>query len=306
VHVAIVHNPAAGLGRAAPSDICSAVAEAGHTVTYRPLDDQGWRNGDGLDADLVVAAGGDGTVSEVFTRLSRWGPCRLAILPLGTANNIARSLGVPLRDIPTTASSWAGAPERRFDLPVADLGSREVPFAEAFGSGVFEDHLRRADRGAATATAPGQPIRSLAVSMMAGRPQRWSVMIDGRAVVTEALGVEIMNINQIGPNVALAPRADPGDGLLDVVIIRSTDRTAILAHLAARARGAAARAPRLHVERGRRVRLLAPVGTAFHVDGRHSVAAEPRASRRVGIRAAADTHTVLVPGRATMDEGRDR
>jgi hypothetical protein len=58
----------------------------------------------------------------------------------------------------------------------------------------------------------------------------WELEIDGIEVSESLLGVEAMNIRETGPNVPLAPEADPGDGQLDVVRIRSADRGPLLAY----------------------------------------------------------------------------
>jgi diacylglycerol kinase family enzyme len=66
-------------------------------------------------------------------------------------------------------------------------------------------------------------------------------------VSEELLGLEAMNVRELGPNLPLAPDADPGDGLLDVVLVRSHDRDALAAYVAARLRGEHLPSPALGV-----------------------------------------------------------
>ncbi|WP_084174702.1 diacylglycerol/lipid kinase family protein [Afifella pfennigii] len=80
-------------------ELAERLAEAGFEVEIdvdmnRPLADRAAAAASG-HADIVVAAGGDGTVTTVASALARGGKT-LAILPLGTANLLARDLGIPM------------------------------------------------------------------------------------------------------------------------------------------------------------------------------------------------------------------
>lgn len=65
-------------------------------------------------ADVVVAAGGDGTVNAVASALTG-SPARLAVLPFGTRNHFARDLGMPL-DPATAVAAIVSGSERRIDV----------------------------------------------------------------------------------------------------------------------------------------------------------------------------------------------
>ena len=70
----------------------AALAEAGHHATYQSTKQPGFKKALKQPADLVLAAGGDGTIGKVAFRLIDSG-IPLSVLPLGTANNLARALG---------------------------------------------------------------------------------------------------------------------------------------------------------------------------------------------------------------------
>jgi len=70
----------------------------------------------------------------------------------------------------------------------------------------------------------------------------------------------------VGPNVPLAPDADPGDGLLDAILIGADERPTLRDYLDERLRLAGAAIPDLPVVRGREFRLAAPAGTPLHLD----------------------------------------
>ena len=71
------------------------------------------------------------------------------------------------------------------------------------------------------------------------------------------------NIPFAGPNVPVAPDADPGDGLLDVVLIGEAQRKALLAYFDARMHARSAEAPKLPVHRGREIELVPPPDVAL-------------------------------------------
>ena len=107
-------------------------------------------------------------------------------------------------------------------------------------------------------------LQLLASILAESPPAHWEVTLDGRDLSGEYLCVEAMNIKFLGPNVPLAPAADPGDGLLDVVLLVADQRDAMLDYLWGRLHGSAA-APSFTVHRGERLRFTPP-GGALHVD----------------------------------------
>src|SRR4029078_3386602 len=87
----LFHNPTAG-HKATKDDILAAMKLADFDVRYVSVKDHNCEQPFEKKAALFVIAGGDGTITEVLTRLpDRAMP--VALLPLGTANNIARRLG---------------------------------------------------------------------------------------------------------------------------------------------------------------------------------------------------------------------
>src|SRR5713101_4382150 len=70
----------------------AALAKAGHHAIYQSTNERGFKKALKQPTDLVLVAGGDGTTAKVASRLVDSG-IPLSVLPLGTANNLARSLG---------------------------------------------------------------------------------------------------------------------------------------------------------------------------------------------------------------------
>jgi diacylglycerol kinase family enzyme len=180
------------------------------------------------------------------------------VLPLGTANNVARTLGIDAKDPLDLIARWASAPRRDYDVPVVAAEGHRVRFVECVGGGLFADHIEAADRAEDKGAHDGgieDASRVLRDIVERARPARWEIVLDERDLSGDYLGVEVMNIRTIGPNISIAPAADPGDGLVEVVRIRPSDRDALLQ-----------RVPSSEVTRGRVARLRPPAGCRVHVD----------------------------------------
>ncbi|MBA3895362.1 MAG: diacylglycerol kinase, partial [Gemmatimonadales bacterium] len=92
MRVTLVHNPGAGDERHSAKRIMRELEEAGYDARLESIKKQDL--GEALEdpGDLVVVAGGDGSIKKVAIAMAGRG-VPLAILPIGTANNIAKSLG---------------------------------------------------------------------------------------------------------------------------------------------------------------------------------------------------------------------
>ena len=91
MRITLVHNPKAGRGKLAKKDLMAALAKAGHQAIYQSTRKSDYKKALKKSVDVVLAAGGDGTVGKVGRELIDSG-IPLGVLPLGTANNLARSL----------------------------------------------------------------------------------------------------------------------------------------------------------------------------------------------------------------------
>jgi diacylglycerol kinase (ATP) len=267
VRVTLIHNPTAGDRRSA-DDLVAAFAAAGHEPAYHSAKQKKLRKALQDPGDLVVVAGGDGTVKKVATRLAgRQIP--MAILPLGTANNIARSLGVRW-SVAGLVRGLPSAVRRRIDVGVVRASWGEDYFMESFGGGLVSQLIARGkeevDENPAVPTEDElhHALRLLARLLQSTSPERWCLTLDDRDLSGEYLLVEAMNIPLIGPNILLAPNADPGDGLLDVVTVSEHEREQFAAYVARRLEGDVP-PPELVVHRGRSLRI-APPGCDLHLD----------------------------------------
>jgi diacylglycerol kinase family enzyme len=210
------------------------ITDAGHDLRRRSTK-QDWKQLLDEPADLVVAAGGDGTVRRVaLEAASRCLP--FSAIPIGTANNIAKSLGL-LGEAADLIETWSPSPraEHPFDLGevVAPWGTKR--FVEGVGAGLVADLISREDEVAADAKLLGRAtdraLHLLSVLVREEPMHRWKIRADGRDLSGEYFSVEVLNTRFVGPNLPLAARAYPGDGLLDVVLLRKADREPLHGYL---------------------------------------------------------------------------
>src|SRR5438445_6838959 len=142
MRITLMHNPKAGDAEHGRKQLMAALAEAGHHATYQSTKERGFKKALKQPTDLVLAAGGDGTVAKVACRLVDSG-IPLSVLPLGTANNLARALGF-VASAEEIIDSLESGKRRTFDLGLAQGPNARRYFFEATGGGLFADYVRGA------------------------------------------------------------------------------------------------------------------------------------------------------------------
>jgi YegS/Rv2252/BmrU family lipid kinase len=213
--------------------------------------------------DMVIAAGGDGTVNEVVQALAGHATA-LGVLPIGTINVWAREMGIPLKMAQARELLVSGA-RRRVDLGRA--GGHY--FLLMAGIGFDAEVARRVERGLLKRWG----LKLLEYAATAGflsmtrPPTRIWMRCDGKRRSTEALMVLIGNTRLYGGAFRFAKHAVADDGLLDVVIVGGGSllaRVGVLARALAR-RGSLG--PRVRYARCRTIRLESSVPLPVQVDG---------------------------------------
>src|SRR4051812_22457474 len=250
MRVTLVHNPDAGrTGQPGGEDLKRLVRAAGHDVSYRSCKEKGWEAQLDRPADLIAVAGGDGTVGSVARHVAARG-VPITALPLGTANNIARTLG--LADVPVERliAGWEGGRRIRLDIGTAEGPWGRSAFVEGTGAGVFAWTMPQADSSRTLANLDGAEAKIVyALELLKERLRRCPAIrleatLDGRALSGTYVMFEAMNMKYIGPNLYLAPGSDPADGRLDVVAVAETEREKFVEHLSSWQKGRM-REPRL-------------------------------------------------------------
>lgn len=218
----------------------------------------------------VVVAGGDGTLHEVVNGLARCrgtGPApRLALVPLGTGNDMACALGIPEDLGGALALLEGGAPGPLDLVEVTGLGG---PRVANFAMGGF------AGRIAARVTPRRRRVwgrhvylRAAVDEILARRTWSIEVTVDGeRLPGREALAVLVANGPRFGGGIPMAPGARTDDGLLDVMVLGAVSLPVLLRVILRALRGRHLEDPAVTLIRGRRVEVDAERDFPWNGDG---------------------------------------
>jgi diacylglycerol kinase (ATP) len=266
VKISLVHNPTAGDGQDV-DDVIRLLTNEGHDVCHRSSKDN-WKKLLQDPGDLLVAAGGDGTVRKVALAAADTG-LPFAALPIGTANNIAKTLEL-LGDAHDLVRSWDTPDLVPIDMGEIRAGDASRRFVEGVGGGWVAELIARSrevnDEFRLLGRETDRALHLLADLLRDAKQAPWRITADGSDFSGDYLAVEVLNIRFVGPNIPLAPQADPSDGLLDVALVTEADRDGILEYLDQRLHLASGLMPRLRSVRAREIRLEVPPGTRLHVD----------------------------------------
>ena len=151
----LLHNPAAGASHPTPDDLITAARKAGLSTTYQSIKDEDFKATLAENWELVLVAGGDGTVAKVARCLIDLNIAHripITVLPVGTANNIARSLGIE-GEVGGLLSGLSNAKTRYLDVGLARGPWGERNFLEAVGCGSIAEAI------AHSGPKPPKPIR---------------------------------------------------------------------------------------------------------------------------------------------------
>jgi diacylglycerol kinase (ATP) len=234
----LIHNPGAGDEAHSKQTLVKLIEAAGYGCRYCSTDEN-WQNIP-AETDFIIIAGGDGTVKEVVSvLLKKAQPVRrlpVAILPCGTANNIAESLNIKgeLIDI---IRSWSTPQTTAIDVgEIFDIEKEPGFFIESFGYGLFPYLMMEMKKQGKNDIADKDEKMKAAQQLMHDishkyKPHYCELIIDGEDHSGEYLMAEVMNTRFIGPNLFLSPNGHPGDGTFEVVLIPGKDQEKFAAYI---------------------------------------------------------------------------
>jgi diacylglycerol kinase (ATP) len=271
MRITLIHNPKAGDAKHGKKQLMTALAEAGHHATYQSTKEPGLKKALKQPTDLVLSAGGDGTTAKVAFRLIDSG-IPLSVLPLGTANNLARALGF-VASPDEIIERLEGGKKQLFDVGLATGPWGERYFFEGVGGGLLADYVREAKKeekknGKSEKLSKEQEMArhgALLRRMLHDyHARQWKIKIDGKDISGQYVLWEAMNIRSVGPALHLAPRAETRDGRFDFVCARTADRAVLMEHFDARVAGKNSKSP-LPTRRFRELRIVWK-GSTIHLD----------------------------------------
>ncbi|HEX5760440.1 MAG TPA: diacylglycerol kinase family protein [Thermoanaerobaculia bacterium] len=169
--------------------------------------------------ELVVAAGGDGTLNEVVNGLAAdFGGARLGLLPLGTGNDFARSIGVPA-DLAGALAVLAEGRDAALDVGRATVGAARwfVNVSAGGFSGLVNEKM---DSAVKSAWGPLSYLRSAVEALPELAGYRTTIRLDGdETLEVSAYSVIVANARYVASGIPVAPEARLDDGLLDLMIV---------------------------------------------------------------------------------------
>jgi diacylglycerol kinase family enzyme len=211
--VTLIYNENAGSAGESRSDIAELISSVGFSVSCFSKKSRDIEKALKEPADIVAVAGGDGTVAKVAARMRPNG-CPIAVLPLGTANNIAKSLGIGQPTVELVAS-WHIEKQLAF-YPIAVAGPwGRCRLVEGIGFGAIEQAIAQLPRKTSFSKARSQ----YADAAPNAPAEDLKLRIDDELVSGSFAVLEVTKFPFVGPNLHLAPEIDIGDPTFSICSI---------------------------------------------------------------------------------------
>ncbi|NUO51717.1 MAG: hypothetical protein HOV80_22935 [Polyangiaceae bacterium] len=234
--VCLIHSPGAGQGDTSKEQLIALLGKHGYQARYLTTDDD-WKTRFEDGTEMVVVAGGDGTVKRVALELAGRN-LPMAVLPLGTANNIAGALGSVGELEPLVASF--GSCRRVRIVPGAAHGPwGKKHFIEGVGFGLFARTMREADEASSSdderargrAAKLRQDLERLLAHTRTHPASHAEIWLDNKRVEGDFLLVAVLSIPSVGPRLELAPGKDAADDVFHVALVPTWHREELESHL---------------------------------------------------------------------------
>lgn len=268
--ISLFVNPAAGGGRGARAALpaASALREAG----FRVRTVQGTDAADALDraravvaegTGALVAVGGDGMVNLALQAVAGT-QVPLGVVAVGTGNDFARCLGLPVGDAAAAGALAADALRqgRVRDTDLGEAGGRW--FGSVLATG-FDSRVQ--ERGNRIKLPVGRLKYDLAIlaELAAFKPYPYKIRLDdGEIQEIEATLVAVGNTAAYGGGMRICPGADPRDGLFDITVVGPASRATLVKVFPRVFKGTHVSHPVVSVHRARRIEITAPGLTGYH------------------------------------------
>jgi diacylglycerol kinase (ATP) len=268
MRVVLVSNPSSGSSKSQTLDeITVLLGRLGDVRRIQPSSlgsfDETLRSA-AEDSSLVVTAGGDGTMNRTVNALAdRFQDLRFALVPMGTGNDFARTLGIPMDPLDAAHALVEGT-ERSIDVSTASSAGVERLFVNACMGGFPVEVDEAMDPGLKRRLGPIAFV--IGGLKAAGELERSLVKLND-VEIADCLAVGVGNGRTCGGGIQVWPQADPGDGSLDGCALPAANAAAA-ARLAAKVKlGSHAEIADVKFESASRIVIDAEPSIEFNVDG---------------------------------------
>lgn len=218
----------------------------------------------GKETDVLVSIGGDGTLNEVVNGLADSGAeTPVAIIPAGTANMVAKELGLP-KDLASLIHITVKGRLRRLDLGA--VGSRHFILcgSAGFDASVIRDMARKRSR---RGLSLWKYVPLIFSEEMRYRFPVMRVRVDGNLVEERSADTIIGNMSRYGAFFQIFQEARPDDGLLDICCLNGVSHGRLLRYAWAAFQGKLDGLKDVAYYRGRQIMLEADEPIPFQIDG---------------------------------------
>lgn len=266
----VILNPAAGRGRARREWPPLAARLRALGFEYE-LAETGAPGEAGLlaeraarDCEVVVAAGGDGTVNEVVNGLMRaGGGSALGVLPLGSGDDFAKLLSPG-----DAVERLARGQPQALDVGRIRSGGATRWFANGMDVGFGAHAARNMQRVPGVLTGLSAYLGALVLTLVRYPTLQVRLQLDDGPVFPQRTALTaVMNGHTFGGSFRVCPDARPDDGALDLLIAQGVGRLEILGIVPKIMRGTHTGDPRLRMARARRVRIESGEPLLVEADG---------------------------------------
>ena len=217
--------------------------------------------------ELIVAAGGDGTLNEVVNGIGENSAnVRVGLIPLGTGNDFARSIAVP-PDVDTAIDLIRAGETRAIDL--VRVTSDEVRYFVNVSAGGFSGLVNEKLTAEMKKTwGPLAYLRSAAAALPELRAYRTTLAFDNdESLMFELYNVVVANGRYVAGGMLIAPEAAIDDGLLDVILIPKRPAPELALAVAQIALGTHLSSDAIVYRRTAKLTVNSKPGMWFNVDG---------------------------------------
>lgn len=212
----------------------------------------------------VVAVGGDGTVMHTLNGLMRLeAPPPLGIVPVGSGNDLARTLGIPRDPAEATRRVWSTVCD-----PV-DVGRcNDRFFLNGAGAGLDTEVARSLARSQSRLLRGRAKYLLQGIRVLSGyRNAELTIRLGEDVIITRSLLVAVANGRYFAGGMKICPDAEIDDGMFDVCVAGDLSRLDALTQIPMIYLGRHVRHRKVAVHRSRRVRIEGPADQAVQLDG---------------------------------------
>nr|WP_275444736.1 diacylglycerol kinase [Paenibacillus sp. ACRRX] len=270
----LIYNPTSGReeGKKKLADILQRLDAAGIETTTHATEGEGDASRSAADAidreyDLIIAAGGDGTINEVINGMAiKEHRPPLGIIPLGTTNDFARALGIP--------RNWEDACDLiiRQETRAVDVGrANDTHFINIAGGGSLTELTYEVPSRLKTMIGQlAYYMKGLEKMIFQLRPTELKLKIDGHGEFhDEFMLFLITNTNSVGGFEKLAPGASIDDGLFDVIMLKKCNIAELIRLASMALRGEHVNDPHVIHIQSKRIEVTSSDYVQLNLDGEY-------------------------------------